>query len=448
MAKETFSQFKAGPSPNAGAGAGPGAAPNTGPASPAGGIKPPGSNPNVLARLKTGNLGTVGRVAGVGAGGAGLAYQASDIYKNGLNKQNGAAAAGYGMMMIPSLPTAVGGAALVAASPYLTRDRGEAVVGGLVGSNAPAQRTFLGGLVGNQQGNPIAELRSTLLNAPVRAEVARKAAEAEAAAKLKLEEDKGPNTLVGSNFNETFQKPFQDEEGRPIAGTKAGVAAGGQPNRPAATPEAIQLLRQSINEANKLQNPFKAQVSGQVGDGPFSGIIGLQQALGAGLSAKAGNNLAALRSTLLSSGAGALQDASLKQVELDKAAQLNKSLAELAALNDDNDETGKNRENLRKTILTYLGKEPRANFEFKEVGGGNDPTDPTRVLPKSLAVANAQTGQVDIRSVNPGYLPGNNQAGQFNPQTAVVGKTYIHQGIPKQFVGFDENGQAMMNDFK
>lgn len=65
---------------------------------------------------------------------------------------------------------------------------------------------------------------------------------------------------------------------------------------------------------------------------------------------------------------------------------------------------------LQTLLLTMQGKEPKAEYEFREVGGGMD--DQGRQLPKQLAIANARTGDVRMEGGQQAQPQANYKQGQ------------------------------------
>lgn len=167
-----------------------------------------------------------------------------------------------------------------------------------------------------------------------------------------------------------------------------------------------EMVTNAINELrNNLKNPAKAKT---LGGALAQKVENRQLTDKVNMTAKAADQLNDLATGSINMRAGEQKmkgaDAEINQTiqnlqkgenDLDIQRKIKQASDEFAKLNDENDVGGTRRRALQSILLTLQGKEPKAEFDFMEVGGGTDANG--MPLAKQLAVVNNRTGAVSLQ---------------------------------------------------
>lgn len=211
-----------------------------------------------------------------------------------------------------------------------------------------------------------------------------------------------PAQLINNTPPAKKQEPdkFQAQLGNTLEPAKDGF------NPVDVNANSQEMVMQALNDLREnLKNPAKAKTLG----GAFAQKLENKQLTDkATATAKAADQLNDLATGSVNIRAGEQKmkgtDAEINQTiqglqkgenELDMQRKLKQASDAFAQLNDQNDPDGKRRRALQTILLTLQGKEPKAEFDFMEVGGGTDASG--MPLAKQLAVVNNRTGEVSLQ---------------------------------------------------
>lgn len=224
--------------------------------------------------------------------------------------------------------------------------------------------------------------------------------------------------------------------------------------------ESVNLLRNTLAQAQQLQDPMKAQTDIKLPENAniFQTLMALTGAHGAAAGAKTNNDIIKTNMDASATVADGLQGAAKQQeaeltgeqsreagkveiesgqISLDNLKKLRDTFAQYESLNDETDPEGKQRTKLAEQALLLQGKEPKAVYDFKMVDTGK--IDQMGQAIKQLVRVNTRTGvaeQVDAGTPAAGVQ-------QFQP-----GQFYQTPRGVAQFVGYDADGQPQWDDGK